>query len=87
MSDQNAIKERDDLRMEAAVQTVKDVLFRFEETSEGTRSAYDVFGFIVQDLVNEGLCPACLNEAITAAFSETGADLDKHHDEDGSVYH
>lgn len=89
MSDSNddAVTERDELRMEVAIQTTKDVLFRFEETTEGNRSVYEVLGFLLQDLLNEGLCPACLNEVITAAFAETGANVAIHNDEAGSTYH
>ena len=89
MSDDNddAVKERDELRMEVAIQTAKDVLFRFEEHSEGNRSVYEVIGFLVQDLISEGLCPACLNEVISAAFTETGANVVIHNDEVDSTYH
>ena len=87
MSDGKAMGERDEIRMEVAIQTAKDVLFRFEESSEGNRSVYEVLGFLLQDLLNEGLCPACLNEVITAAFAETGADISRHKDEQDSTYH
>lgn len=87
MSDDAANLERDELRMEVAIQTAKDVLFRFEENNEGNRSVYDLLGFLLQDLINEGLCAACLNEVITAAFTETGANVDIHKDEEGSTFH
>lgn len=89
MNDDNdsAVKERDDLRMEIAIQTAKDILLRFEESSEGNRSVYEVIGFLLQDLLSEGLCPACLNEVITEAFAETGASVAVHNDEAGSTYH
>ena len=87
----DAATERDDLRMEVAIQTVKDVLYRFQETSEGGRSVYEVLGFLMQDLIQEGLCPSCLNELITHAFNETGADvtkhIDGHTDDKESVFH
>ena len=83
----DAVTERDELRMEVAIQTAKDVLFRFEENSEGNRSVYEVLGFLLQDLISEGLCPACLNEVIAAAFTETGANVDIHNDEATSTYH
>lgn len=89
MSDKidDAIKERDELRMEVAIQTAKDILFRFEENSEGNRSVYEVIGFLLQDLLGEGLCPACLNEVIAEAFADSGANVTIHNDEAGSVYH
>ena len=86
-----AATERDDLRMEVAIQTMKDVLYRFQEMGEGSRSVYEVLGFLVQDLIQEGLCPNCLNDLVTHAFNETGADvtqhIDGHTDEKESVFH
>ena len=87
MSDDQDIKDRDDLRMEIAIQTAKDVLFRFEENNEGDRSVYEVLGFLIQDLINDGLCAACLNEVVAAAFVETGANIEIHKDEEGSTFH
>jgi len=87
MSDDQAALERDELRMEVAIQTAKDVMFRFEENNEGSRSVYDLLGFLLQDLINEGLCAACINDVITAAFAETGANISVHNDEKGSTYH
>lgn len=89
MSDDSddAITERDELRMEVAIQTARDVLFRFEENSEGNRSVYEVLGFLLQDLLSEGLCPACLNEVIALAFSETGANVAIHNEAADSTYH
>ena len=89
MGDDNdsGVKDRDELRMEVAIQTTKDILFRFEENSEGNRSVYEVLGFLVQDLINEGLCAACLNDVIAEAFNETGANTAIHNDEAGSTFH
>ncbi len=47
-----AARERDDVRCEAALSTLEDVLWRFNETNEGTLAVYDVLGFLVEDLVN-----------------------------------
>lgn len=85
--DQDEHNERDELRLEIAIQSVKDILVRFEESNEGTRSVYEVLGFALQDLINDGLCAACLNEAVTHAFTESGADLENHQEEEGSVLH
>ena len=38
---------RDDARCEAAVQTLKDVLWRFDEMSEGTYTLYDLLGYLL----------------------------------------
>ena len=78
---------RDEVRLEFAIQTVKDVLIRFEEGSEGTRSVYEVIGFILSDLITNGLCPACVNEAVTMAYKESGADIETHIDEPASTFH
>lgn len=86
MTDDNVTNQLDEVRMEVAIQTIKDVLLRFEENGEGTRSVYELIGYILQDLLTEGLCPACLNEVLTVAFTETGADAQTHKDED-SVFH
>ena len=44
-----AARERDDVRCEAALSTLEDVLWRFNETNEGTLAVYDVLGFLVED--------------------------------------
>ena len=87
MSDQGQNQERDDVRLEVAIQTIKDILLRFEESSEGTRTVYEVLGFVVSDLIADGLCPACLNEAFQMAFTESGADLEIHLDDTTSTFH
>ena len=66
--DEDELKQvRDDARCDMAVQTLKDVLWRFEETAEGTYSIYDLIGYVVEDLVKEGCCAACINESLAAA--------------------
>ena len=87
MTNEEAIRERDDVRMEFAIRTVKDVLLRFEESSEGTRSVYEAIGYLLQDLVSEGMCPACLSEAIAQAFTESGADTERHLEDGDAIRH
>ncbi|MDA0339413.1 MAG: hypothetical protein O2910_06190 [Proteobacteria bacterium] len=87
MIEDKEVESRDDVRMETAIQTVKDVLLRFEESSEGTRSVYEVLGFVVLDLLKNGICPACLNEAVTMALKEAGSDVEVHIDEPPSTLH
>jgi hypothetical protein len=87
MMDDKEATGRDDMRLEIAIQTVSDVLLRFEETSEGTRSVYEVLGYLMSDLITNGLCPACLNEAVMMALKESGADLTTHIDEPTSTFH
>lgn len=83
-SDEEQRQQRDDVRCDAALQTIQDVLWRFNETNEGTLSAYDVMGFLVEDLVQSGFCPACISETVEAAFERTKADRVQHKAEDGS---
>lgn len=80
-----AARERDDVRCEAALQTMEDVLWRFNETSEGTLAAYDLLGFLVEDLIKEGFCAACIHETVNGALERTGLDLTKHREEDGET--
>ncbi|MFV2090494.1 MAG: hypothetical protein ACC642_07560, partial [Pseudomonadales bacterium] len=74
--------ERDDVRCEVALQTVEDVLWRFNESNEGTLSVYDLMGFMIEDLVKEGFCAACVSETVNAALKKTGQDLKQHREED-----
>ncbi len=86
--DEDELKHaRDDLRCEAAVQTLKDVLWRFEEMNEGTYTMYDLIGYLVEDLVREGCCAACINETLTASFKEVGADPLEHRQDGDAVFH
>ena len=86
MQEEKAKRERDDLRCELAAQTVQDVLYRFDETQEGTLSAYDVLGFVVEDLIRAGWCPACINETLNEAFLRTKADPTAHLPDEGSPF-
>ena len=83
--DDEAARERDDVRCEAALQTLEDVLWRFNETNEGTLAVYDVLGFLVEDLIKEGFCAACVRETVTAALERTGVDLNTHREDEGPL--
>jgi len=83
-SDDDLRQQRDDVRCDAALQTMQDVLWRFNESTEGTLSAYDVVGFLVEDLIQSGFCAACISEAVEAAFERCKADRVQHKAEDGS---
>ena len=78
MSEEEIKQVRDEARCEAAVQTLIDVVRRFEETSEGSYTAYDLVGFLVEDLVRDNLCPACITETVAAVFQDLGADPTRH---------
>ena len=78
---------RDDARCEAAVQTLKDVLWRFDEMSEGTYTLYDLLGYLLEDLVREGCCAACIDETVSAVYKEVGVDPGVHRQDDEAVYH
>ena len=80
-------QERDDVRCDAALQTIRDVLWRFEEASEGTRSVYDVLAFLLEDLMRDGYCPACLKDVLASAADVAKADLTKHIESAQHVYH
>jgi hypothetical protein len=86
-NDEELKQARDDIRCEAALQTLKDVLWRFEEASEGGRSVYDVLSYLLEDLLREGVCPACMNEMFAATFTSAGADPTQHREDDGEVFH
>ena len=80
-----AARERDDVRCDSALSTLADVLWRFNETNEGTLTVYDVLGFLVEDLVKAGFCAACVNETVGAALERTGVDLNQHREEEGPL--
>ncbi len=80
--EEQAARERDDVRCESALQTLEDVLWRFNETNEGTLAVYDVLGFLVEDLIKEGFCAACVNDTVKAALERTGVDLTQHREEE-----
>ncbi len=87
MGNDEQIRLRDDARCEAAVQTLKDVLWRFDEMSEGTYTLYDLLGYLLEDLVREGCCAACIDETVSAVYKEVGADPQVHRQDDEAVYH
>ena len=80
-----AARERDDVRCEATLQTLEDVLWRFNESNEGTLAVYDVLGFLIEDLVKEGFCAACVSETVATALERSGQDLATHREEDGEL--
>lgn len=80
-------KARDDARTQAVVQTMKDLLWRYDESGEGTYTMYDALSYLVEDLVAEGCCAACVQESINAAFEQVGADPQEHKPEDAAVLH
>jgi len=82
MQDEELKQQRDDLRCDAALQTIEDVLWRFNESNEGTLTAYDVIGYLVEDLVSSGFCAACIRESVDAAFKRSKADTVNHRAED-----
>tara|TARA_A100001037_G_scaffold291841_1_gene306360 strand:+ start:8216 stop:8476 length:261 start_codon:yes stop_codon:yes gene_type:complete len=86
MEDDEIQRARDDVRCEMAVQTILDVLRRFEEINDGAYSVYDLVGYVVEDLVRDGCCAACFSETITAVFQEVGADPTVHVQAEGTVH-
>ena len=78
---------RDDIRCETTLQTLKDVLWRCEEASEGTYSLYNLVGFLVEDLIREGCCAACINETMNDAFKQVDADPSEHREDSDAVFH
>ena len=80
-------KARDEARCHLVVQTVKDVLWRFDESSEGHYSIYDMLSFLVEDLVAEGCCAACVHESVTAGFEQAGVNPLEHKPDDAAVLH
>ena len=81
------VQRDDDVRLEAALLTIKDIMWRFEEVSEGRRSAYEIVGCLIEDLVREGLCPACISESVANIFQGMGVDPTVHIEDQGSTYH
>ena len=86
--DEEELKQvRDDARCEAAVQTLKDILWRFDEIGEGNYNLYDLLGFVVEDLVREGCCGACVHETMTSVLERLGVDPTVHREDPDAVYH
>lgn len=87
MGNEEQQRLRDDIRCEAALQTLKDVLWRFEDSSEGGYTLYDLLGYLLEDLIREGCCPACINGAVNLVYKEVGVDPEVHRQDDEAVYH
>ena len=87
MDDEEQKRLRDDGRCEAAVQTLKDMLWRFDEMSEGSYTLYDLVGYLFEDLIREGCCAACIDETLASVYREVGADPKVHRQDDEDVYH
>lgn len=87
MNEEELQQIRDDARCDAAVQTLKDVLWRFEDTGEGSYNLYTVLGYLFEDLVREGCCGACLSETLAAVLTELGVDPSEHRDDGNAVLH
>ena len=73
---------RDSIRAETVARAVGDALWRFNEEHEETISVYDLLGMVVEDLLAEGMCPACVAGAVDDAFARVNADRDTHISED-----
>jgi len=84
-TDEDLKQQRDDIRCDAALQTLQDVLWRFNESNEGTLTAYDVVGFLMEDLMQSGFCPACISESVDAAFERCNADRLEHKADDDPI--
>ena len=59
---------RDSTRAETVARLVEDAIWRFNEEHEETISVYDLLGMVVEDLLAEGMCPACLAGAVDDAW-------------------
>lgn len=87
MEEDNNAREHDDIRCQSAVQTIVDVLMRFEETSEGSYTLYDLMSYAMEDLIREGYCAACFQEALQAACRDLGVDPTEHKPEGAGTVH
>ena len=73
---------RDATRAQTVARAVEDAIWRFNEEHEETISVYDLLGMVVEDLLAEGMCPACVADAVDDAFARVNADRDTHITED-----
>ena len=87
MQDDDLQRIADEVRIDSALSTIKDVLYRLEEASQGSVTLYDALSYLTEDLVREGSCAACLKEAVDRAFKETGANTEEHVQEGEAVFH
>ena len=85
VTEDQAREMRDATRADAVAKVVGDVLWRFNEEHEGAITLYDVVGMVVEDLIVEGMCPACLANAIDIAYSNAKASRDVHVTDDRAV--
>lgn len=69
---------RDVARAEITAKMIEDALWRFNDESEESLTVYDLVNGVVQDMIVEGLCPACLRGAIDDAFERAEVDTDTH---------
>ena len=83
--DEARLRERDDVRCEVTLQALEDILWRFNESNEGTMSVYDVVGYLVEDLIREGFCAACVSETVAAAIERSGEDPSTHREQEGPL--
>lgn len=82
MDEEEQRRMRDDVRAQTVARAVEDLLWRFNEEHEETLSVYDVIGSIMEGLVSEGMCPACIAESVTEAYRRANADPGQHVTED-----
>ena len=85
MTEDEAREMRDATRAEAVAKVIGDVLWRFNEMHEEAVTVYDVISMVVEDLIVEGMCPACLANTIDMAYSNAGASRDEHVTDDRAV--
>ena len=78
---------RDEGRCEATVQLIKDALVRFEDMAETGYSVYDLLGYLLEDLVADGCCAACIHETLKSICKDQGTDLGVHRQDDDTIYH
>ena len=78
---------RDDARCEMVIVTMKEMLIRAEEMSEGSYGFYDMLGFLFEDIIRDGGCPVCLQETLDMVVNDIGADMTRHVDDSSSVLH
>ena len=85
VTEDQAREMRDATRADAVAKVVGDVLWRFNEEHEEAITVYDVIGMVVEDLIVQGMCPACLASAIDVAYANTNAARDVHITDDQAV--
>ncbi len=82
MDDEEARRMRDDVRSQTVVRHVEDALWRYNEEHEETLSVYEVIGMVLEGLIAEGMCPACIAESVQFAFERASVDPAEHIAED-----